>query len=103
MSRDPIKDPRPGDVLMVNVYSSVFNSEVEHHLAVTERNPRSVEALIGVFTRGEGQTGGSPIKMKLTQWKIFAGMGRITVKAEECLSGWEAVQVSWERRTLQQG
>lgn len=97
MKRDHTKDPRPGDVLVVDLRSSVYNAEVQHHLAVTERYPRSVELLAGVLHNGEGQTGGSPHKIKLATWRALAAKGRISVRSEECLSGWGAIQASWER------
>lgn len=100
MSRDFVKDPRPGDVLVVNLRSSVYNAEVQHHLVVTERYPRSVELLAGVLHNGEGQTGGSPHKIKLTTWRALAVKGRISVRAEECLSGWGAITSSWERERV---
>lgn len=96
--RDPTKDPRPGDVLTAKIHSSVHGREVEHHIAVTERHPRSVEVLIGPFVDGSGQTGGSPHKVKLTTWRALAAKGKFNVKAEECLSGWSAILTSWERR-----
>ena len=99
VNRDPHQDPQPGDVLLTRE-KDVFQVEGFYLRGVVERTPRRVSVLTGTLFENIPMIGGSPSWIPLSLWRVLSQLesSKILVRAEEELTGWNAVKLGFSRQ-----